>query len=102
MFARDVPLDKSRRCRSQKCHDPAEGCIISGRQFVTDAAFDGECALHGGPRHHPLVKRIELLQSLWSWPRRIDYAPIQTKQMDVGNRVGAECPAAVAEFVLGQ
>src|SRR3954462_8697064 len=84
MFARDVPLDKSRRCRSQKCHDPLKDCMISGRQLVTDGAFDRECALHGRPRRHALVEEIETLLPPWCWPRRIDDAPIQTKQMDVG------------------
>src|SRR6185436_18227536 len=74
----------------------------SGGQFVTEPAFVLDRALHGRPRHHACMVRVEVREALRAFALRVHDAPVETEQMDVDDRVRSERPALVAELEIRQ
>src|SRR5476651_446394 len=78
------------------------GCAMersSGGQFVPERRLGFEGLLHGGARHHARHQPVHPGKA----GRRVgavDHAPVEPEQVDVGDRILAERPLAVAELLL--
>src|SRR5271163_1641785 len=71
------------------------------RQGVPDRAFDFERSLHGGARHHAFVMSRQAGEVGEVRLQRIYKAPIEPKQMDIGDRITPDCPFAPGQSLLG-
>src|SRR6185437_7222974 len=66
---------------------------ISRRQFIADGGLGRDGPLHGRPRHHPRIMRVEIREHVGRWFQRIEKPPIKPEQMYVGDRIAlAERP----------
>src|SRR5207237_5473395 len=67
------------------------------RQGVADRALDLDGPLHRRPRHHPVVMGRQAGELAGLGLHRIHKAPVEPKQMDVGDRIALECPLPAAQ-----
>src|SRR5689334_19855944 len=70
-------------------------------QLVADRRLDRDRLLHRLPRHHAVVMRGEVGEEVGRFVAA-DKAPIEAEEVDVGDRVAADRPVAVAEPSLGE
>jgi len=63
--------------------------------------LDGERFLYSRSGEHPVVVRLERWIGTWGGIEAGSEAPVDAKEMDIGNRKAADCPLTVTELLVG-
>ena len=72
------------------------------RQFVANCSFKCAGLNHSRTRQHALIVHVQIRELFRVGPQRIVKSPVQTKQVNVDNRVGAHRPRLLAKPFVGQ